>query len=129
MAEFTIKRATTGSRLAEDMIAFRMEKARPSRGSIETYQRRMFARCLAQTAQVTDLALAWPDLEADGAVLVEAFDAWTELPPAVSEAWLSALQQADAPVGDADLLPPEKLTDEQKKAPKSSRSGSDSSAN
>lgn len=62
-----------------------------------------FATCLTQTTYVDGLPFAWPSVSADADVLIQAREAWLDLPAAIAEAWVQAINTVDAAPVDAEL--------------------------
>lgn len=77
--------------------------------------RLQFAAVYAQSAIEGHLGFEWPTDPFDEDTMLAACDAWLALPGNVVAQWLTAINTANIPPNDPDLLPPDQVSEKKDK--------------
>lgn len=109
-------------RVRHRMLALALYKKLP--GDVNLYIADRFVRLATQTTRLEGVEQAqpgtgeqfkFPELGAPDETWQATFGAFLELDDGFVEAWMNALEHVDAPPGPREALPPERLTDAEKK--------------
>jgi hypothetical protein len=106
-----VRRATVRDRLAADVLTYQLEQEQGSDTHFDRYARQVFVKMMTQTVIAT--GLPFQVIGSDEPASVR-FQHWLMLDATVFDAWDKALARVNAPLVDADLAPPEQLSDEKK---------------
>lgn len=120
--QVTVRSATAWDKYQEQILFHHMWRMITGRdyaiadyASVESRALNDFVEVVNRTVAAIGLPISWPTPQSNEKDLCAGFDYLKQLPLSIYNDWLRLLDEVERAPGDADLFPPEDLTDEQKK--------------
>ena len=85
----------------------------------ETQAINQIVALINRTVAVSGLPIEWANASSDPEKLCASYEYLKQIPASIWDDWVDLVEEADKPPGDPDTLPPDKLSDDKKKTPKS----------